>query len=120
DPATLEVSLAFAKYKNGDLDSEWNDTIAKLYDPSTFLKPPEPALQQHKHEWLWNCVRQLRTIALSREESDGTHEYQTAIAFVLLRRMIYRSDRRYPEYRFAVGYLIAESLLLNLAREAGI
>ncbi|MBZ5539834.1 MAG: phosphotransferase [Acidobacteriia bacterium] len=120
DPATLEVSLAFAKYENGDVDSDWKDTIARLYDPSTFLKPPEPALQQHKREWLWNCVRQLRTIALSREEPDGTREYQTAITFVLLRRMIYPSDKRYPESRFAVGYLIAESLLLNLASEAGI
>ena len=120
DPATLEVSLAFAKYEDNDLDGDWKATILKLYDPSTFLKPPEPALQQHKREWLWNCVRQLRTIGLSREEPDGIREYQTAIAIVLLRRMIHRADKRYPELRFAFGYVIAEILLLNLAAHAGI
>lgn len=120
DPATLEVSMAFAKYEDSDADSDWRETIDKLYDPSTFLKPPEPALQQHKREWLWNCVRQLRTIGLSREEPDGIREYQTAIAFVLLRRMRYPSDERYPEFRFAVGYGIAERLLQNLANSAGI
>ena len=112
DAATLEISLAFRSYDQDDDDATWAKTVDTLYAPRYFSKPPGPAQEQHAREWLWNTVRQMRMIALANEAS--LREYQTVIAFSLIRICKHSPNEGFTAFRRAYGCLLAQRLIHDL------
>lgn len=110
DPACLEVSLVFSAA--GDVNDGWRELVDTLYKPEYLDRPPPPANEPSKHEWLWSAVRQLRLIALGCEKSPD--EYSTALLYCLLRRARFKEDDPAEQERAAYAYVIAERLIATL------
>jgi uncharacterized protein associated with vWA-MoxR-VMAP ternary system len=110
DHACLEISLAFNEY-SADSNDGWMSLIDTLFSQANFLHPPGPALEPAPREWLWNAIRQIRTIALANQRSQ---EYVQIVAIALLRfaRLPMRpTDSSIGEARKAYAYLIADKLI---------
>jgi hypothetical protein len=112
DPACLEVSLVFSAA--GDANVGWRDLVDTLYKPEYLDRPPPPANEPSKREWLWAAVRRLRLIAIGCEKSAG--EYATALAYCLLRRARFKEDHLKEKERAAYAYVIAERLIAGLKK----
>jgi hypothetical protein len=110
DHACLEISLAFNEY-SGDTNEGWTNLMDTLFSEASFAHPPGPALEPAQREWLWNAVRQIRTIALANQTS--LKEYLQLVVISLLRfaRLPERpTDTSVAEERKAYAYVIADKL----------
>ena len=114
DPAYLELTLVFKDYGAQDDSVEWQRFVDAVYSPENFAAAPAAAIDPRPREWLWNVVRQIRLFALGCQSSQ--REYQTAIAFMLLRESAWNppSDTRKQRQRRAYAYVIAERLVKDL------
>ncbi len=111
DHASLEISLAFNENVD-DVNDGWTTLIDKLFCDRAFVHPPDPPLEPAPREWLWNSVRQIRTIALANQQTQN--EYLQIVAISLLRfvRLPARpTDTSIAEMRKAYAYFIADKLI---------
>jgi hypothetical protein len=118
DHACLEISLAFNEFEN-DSNDGWKELIDTLYSKGYFIRPPGPPLEPAPREWLWNAVRQIRTISLANQQSPN--EYLQIVVTCLLRfaRLPKRpTDTPIAEARKAYAYTIADRLINVIAENA--
>lgn len=118
DPAYLELTLVFKDYGAQDDEIEWKRFVDAAYNPENFMAAPAAAIDPRPREWLWNVVRQIRLLALGCQSSPG--EYQTAIAFMLLRESAWnpRNETSKQRRRRAYAFVIAERLVKNLEKQS--
>ena len=109
DPASLEVSLAFAITSDTDDNEGWKRLIDQIYKPAYLQQPPPPAAQALPREWLWTCIRQIRLFAISMETAAG--EYRDAVIAYLLRYAMFPAQSDKEETRRAYSLVLAERLL---------
>lgn len=117
DHACLEVSLAFNEHEHDSNDGWW-ELINTLFCDQYFLHPPGPPLEPAPREWLWNAIRQIRTIALASQQS---REYAQIIAISLLRfaRLPKRpTDTSIAEERKAYAYFVANRITTAVSSHA--
>jgi hypothetical protein len=116
DPAYLELTLVFKDYGVQDDPRDWKRFVDAAYEAHNFIAAPAAAIDPRPREWLWNVVRQIRLIALGCQSS--LREYQTAIAFMLLRESAWNppNDTRKQRHRRAYAYVIAERLVRDLEK----
>jgi|SRR5579863_20447 len=110
DHACLEVSLAFNEHER-DSNDGWKELISTLFSHSYFIHPPGGPLEPAAREWLWNAIRQIRTIALASQQS---REYAQIVAISLLRfaRLPRRpKDTSLAEERKAYAYFVADRIM---------
>ena len=117
DHACLEISFAFNE-RPGDTNNGWTAIIDKLFSDDAFVHPPDPPLEPAPREWLWNVIRQIRTIALAHQLSN---EYRNIFAISLLRfaRLPARAtDTSVAEERKAYAYFVANRLISSVVPHA--
>ena len=118
DHACLEISLAFNEHENDSSDG-WTSLIDTLFSEANFVHPPGPALVPARREWLWNAVRQIRTIALANQRSQKEYLQIVAIALLRFARLPGRpTDTSIAETRKAYAYFIADRLTAVVATNA--
>jgi uncharacterized protein associated with vWA-MoxR-VMAP ternary system len=110
DHACLEISLAFNEYPD-DSNAGWTSLIDTLFSDDNFAHPPGPPLEPAPREWIWNTVRQIRTIALANQRSHNEYLQIVAISLLRFARLPARStDTPIAEVRKAYAYVIANRL----------
>lgn len=110
DHACLEISLAFNEYER-DSNDGWTSLIDTLFSDTSFVCPPGPPLEPAPREWLWNAVRQIRTIALANQQSQSEYLQIVAISLLRFARLPRRpTDTFIAEERKACAYFIADKL----------
>jgi hypothetical protein len=110
DHACLEISLAFNEY-SGDTNEGWTSLIDALFSDASFVHPPGPALEPARREWIWNAVRQIRTIALANQSAPKEYLQVVLISLLRFARLPARStDTSIAEERKAYAYVIADRL----------
>jgi phosphotransferase family enzyme len=115
DLAALETSLAFDVLPGNDdqdADDKWKDIVEKLYAPRAFANVPPPETEATELAWLWNCVRQIRTMVGPIQVCET--EYQTAVAIYLLRRTMYPASNKSDTFRRGYAYVLAVGLIADL------
>jgi len=118
DHACLEISLAFNEYE-GDSNDGWTNLIDTLFSDANFVHPPGPPLEPAPREWLWNAVRQIRTIALANRRSQTEYLQIVAISLLRFARLPRRpTDTSIAEARKAYAYFIADRLTSVMATNA--
>jgi len=118
DHACLEISLAFNEHQ-GDSNEGWTDLIDALFSETCFVHPPDPPVEPAPREWLWNAVRQIRTIALASQRSKAEYLQIVAIALLRFARLPARpTDTSVAEARKAYAYLVADRLIGIVATNA--
>jgi hypothetical protein len=116
DPASLEAALVFSMANSKDDDDEgWRKTVDRLFDEKYFVQAPPPANQPLPREWLWNCVRQIRLVALSMQTTK--FEYATVLGIYLLRCSMFKADYPQEEFRRTYAYMLGERLLKMVKAE---
>ena len=113
DPASLEVSLAFEASRGEKDNAGWYELMDALYDVEYLTRIPPRAKERKPREWLWECIRQIRRVALAEEVSK--FEYALAVVVYLLRRAMYQADSQLDDERRAYAYVVAERLILKIA-----
>lgn len=121
DLAALETWLAFAVPSSGsdnhrDDDAErakWQEVVDGLFEPAAFAAVPLPATESFDLEWLWTCVRQLRSMVDPIQLCET--EYQSAVAVYLLRRTMWEGENVVDSYRRGYAYVLAARLIDDLA-----
>jgi Ternary complex associated domain 9 len=110
DHACLEISLAFNEHE-GDSNDGWTKLIDTLFSDTNFVHPPGPPLEPAPREWLWNAVRQIRTIALANQRSQTEYLQIVVISLLRFARLPRRpTDTSIAEARKAYAYFIADRL----------
>jgi hypothetical protein len=115
DPASLEATLLFSAVDEEDKYATWRKTVDALFKEEYLEHAPPPAKQPHPREWLWNCVRQIRLVALGMQTSK--FEYAAVLGIYSLRCAMFKADYPEEELRRAYAYVLAERLLKLAAKE---
>jgi len=115
DPASLESTLVFSAVDKKDKDESWIKTIDTLFEREYLENAPPPAKEPMPREWLWNCVRQIRQVALGMQMSK--FEYAAVLGIYALRCAMFKPDYPEEQRRRAYAYVIAERLLKMVAKE---
>lgn len=118
DPASLEVSLAFGIANKDDDDAGWKGLMDTLYSIEYLEQPPPPAREPKPREWLWNAIRQIRLFTLSEKTSEC--EYSSIVAMYLLRSSMYPGKSDSDDFRRAYAYVLAEKIILDIAKKLGV
>lgn len=114
DPASLDVSLGLSD--SGLTMRAWQELVDNLYSFESLTSIPLPRNETEAGHWVWNSVRHIRKLASS--DCMHAHEYATAVAVQLLRRMALPKGDDLDEDRRIYAYVIAERLAVKLANEA--
>ena len=112
DLACLETSFAFGNYDDDDdaafNEEAWVASIDQLYDARWFRRVPPRAMGSGVRVPLFNCARQVRSIALPGQACGS--EYISAVAMYLSRRAMHPGDG--PDgFRRAYALVIADRLI---------
>jgi uncharacterized protein associated with vWA-MoxR-VMAP ternary system len=118
DPASLEISIAFRVAGDDDDDEGWSKLMDTLYGLEFLEKAPPPAKEPIPREWLWSCVRQIRSLIHAGGDVLPS-EYSITVAIYLLRHSTYPSDNEHDKFRKAYAYVLAEKIILALENKLG-
>ena len=105
--------------KIGLLRAELVARLQKKGEGSLDVEKAREALEPARREWIWNAVRQIRTIALANQTS--LNEYLQVVVISLLRfaRLPRRgTDTSVAEERKAYAYFIADKLAKDVTSNA--
>lgn len=118
DFASLETWLAFELPPDADPgardDPAWRAVVDELYAPAAFAELPAPGHDASPFAWLHDCVRQIRTMALSTQTCET--EYQTTVVIYLLRRTMWEGDSPADRFRRGYAYVTAARLIESLRK----
>ncbi|MFC3068928.1 phosphotransferase [Phenylobacterium soli] len=117
DVALLETWFAIAlkddEHNDNYHDPEWEEVVEALYAPNAFILSPPPSEAGMKYRWMWDVIRQLRTIGIANQCSSD--EYRLAVVAGLLRRCMFPATCRRDKGRRRTAYRLASRLVEALS-----
>jgi len=115
DMANLETWVSFSTppdCTDERANTPWKDTVDRLYSPLGVFEVPPPVADGSSLMWLWDFVRQLRSMACAARTCAT--EYESAVAVYMLRRALFPSANPCDQFRRTYAYVCAARLIGHL------
>jgi len=116
DLATLDVSLSLEVTDKEKDANRWRKLVDDVYSVNVIRNPS--SLSSPSGDKLIKCIKKIRETANAKQQSQ--YEYVIAVAVILLRSSTHPGKLEQEKYRLAYAYILAEKIILNIAKKLGV